>query len=110
MLLSGLVYPGLGQMLLGHRFSGLLFILGTTAAFVVLIYRLVQRALHVMDEAMFKLVNNALDLQALKELVERISAGGWKVENVCLIVILICWLAAIAHAYFVGNKIDSQPR
>ncbi len=110
MLLSGLVYPGLGQMLLRRRFSGLLFLLGTTAAFVVLIYCLVQRAVHVMDEAMSKLVNNSLDLQALKELIERISAGSWRVENICLIVILVCWLAAIAHAYFVGNKIDSQPR
>ena len=110
MLLSGLVYPGLGQMLLGHRFSGLLFILGTTAAFVVLIYRLVLRAVHVVDEAMSKLVYNTLDLQALKELIERISAGGWRVENICLIVILVCWLAGIAHAYFVGNKIDSQPQ
>ena len=109
MLLSGLVYPGLGQMLLGHRPTGLLFILGTTAGFVVLIYRLVQRTLLVMDEAMSKLVYNSLDLQALKELIERISVGGWHFENLCLIVILACWLAAVAHAYFVGKKIDLQP-
>lgn len=109
MLLSGLVYPGLGQLLLGHRPSGIFFILGTSAAFVVLIYRLMQRVFRVMNEAVSRLTYNALDVQTLKELLEQTSAGGWRVENLCLIGIFGLWLAAIVHAYFVGKKIDSHP-
>ena len=109
-LLSGLVYPGLGQLLSGHILSGVIFVLGTTAGLVVLIYRLMQRAFRVMDQALPRLADNALDAQALKELLGRSSAGGWGVENICLIGIVGCWLAAIVHAYIVGKKIDSQPQ
>ena len=109
MLLSGLVYPGLGQMLLKKRSSGIVFIMGTTAGLIVLFYRLMQRIYRVMEQVMPRLVDEALDLRTLKQLVESSSNGGWWIENICLIVIVGCWLAAIAHAYFVGKKIDLQP-
>ncbi len=110
MLLSGLVYPGVGQLLSGHKPSGVIFVLGTSAGLIALIYRLVQRALRVMEQVLPRLVDNALDLQTLTELLNRSSAGGWGVENVCLIGIGGFWLTAIVHAYFVGKKIDAQPR
>ncbi len=108
MLLSGLVYPGLGQLLAGHKSSGIMFVLGTSAGLIVLTYRLVQRAAHLMDQAMSKLVYNALDAKALKELIEQSAIGGWGLEKICLILIAGCWLAAIVHAYFLGKKIDAQ--
>lgn len=110
MLLSGLVYPGLGQLLLGHKPSGIMFALGTSAGLIVLTYRLVLRAYRVMDQAISRLVDNALDMKALKELIEHSSAGGWGIETISLIVIVGCWLAAIVHAYFVGKKIEAQSR
>lgn len=110
MFLSGLVYPGLGQLLLGHKPSGIMFVLGTSAGLIVLTYRLVQHAYRVMDQAMSRLADNALDMKALKELVEHSSTSGWGVEKICLIVIVGCWLAAIGHAYFVGRKMDAQDR
>jgi TM2 domain-containing membrane protein YozV len=38
-LLSGLVYPGLGQFILGHITTGIIFILLTTAGFFIFICR-----------------------------------------------------------------------
>ncbi len=108
MLLSGLVYPGIGQLLLGHKPSGIMFVVGTSAGLIVLTYRLVQRAYRVMDQAMSRLVDNGLDMKALMQLIEHSSTGGWGVEKVSLIVIAGCWLTAIVHAYFVGKKIDSH--
>ena len=108
MLLSGLVYPGLGQMLSGHKRAGLIFVLGTSVGLIVLFYRLMRRAYRIMEQALPKLADEALDLQTLKELVERSSTGGWGLEAICLIVIVGCWLAAIVHAYVVGKKVDSQ--
>jgi uncharacterized membrane protein YccF (DUF307 family) len=108
MLLSGLVYPGLGQLLLGHVTSGVMFVLGTSAGLIVLFYRLMQRAFRIMDQALPRLADDSLNLQTLKELLSRSSTGGWGVENICLIVIAGCWLVAIVHAYFVGQKIDAQ--
>ena len=108
MLLSGLVYPGVGQLLSGHKRSGLIFVLATSAGLIVLFYRLMQRTYRVMEQAIPRLTDGALDLQTIKELIGQSSIGGWGIENLCLMGIVVCWLAAIVHAYLVGRKIKSQ--
>lgn len=109
-LLSGLVYPGLGQLIIGHITSGVLFVLLTTAGFCVFIYRIIQRVVGAIDQILPLLVNNELDLNTLKEMLGRESSGGWEAETFSIIGIAVCWLAAIVHAYFAGKKIDSQFR
>lgn len=106
MLLSGLVYPGLGQLILGRMTSGIILVLLATVTFIVLIYRVVARVYGLMDQILPLLADNALDIGALKTLLTRDSAGGWGVEKICLIGFIGCWLIAIGHAYFVGKKID----
>lgn len=108
MLLSGLVYPGLGQLVSGHVFSGIIFVLLSTTGFSILLYRIMQRAWRVMDYILPLLAEKKLDVYSLIELLGRGSAGGWDLENVCLIGMAFCWLLAIGHAYFVGKRIDSQ--
>ena len=108
MLISGLVYPGLGQLILGRMTSGVILVVIATVAFIALIYRVVQRVYGLMDRILPLLADNALDIAALKELLNREGAGGWGVEKICLIGLVGCWLIAIGHAYFVGRKIDSQ--
>ena len=107
MLLSGLVYPGLGQMILGRLASGITLALLATITFVVLIYRVVERVYRLIDQIVPLLADNALDVATLKELLSRDAACGWGVEKICLIGLVICWVVAIGHAYFVGKKIDS---
>ena len=107
-LLSGLVYPGLGQLILGQVFAGVLFILLTTAGFFVFIYRIVQRSVRVIDEISPLLANNKIDVNTLNERLSRDSAGGWGAETISLIAVAGFWLAAMVHAYFVGKKIDQQ--
>jgi hypothetical protein len=48
-LLSGLVYPGLGQFVLEAKFSGVLFAILTTAGLLVIFYRLTVRIYHALD-------------------------------------------------------------
>ena len=107
MLLSGLVYPGLGQLILGRMTSGIILVLLATVTFVVLIYRVVERVYRLMDQILPLLADNALDVATLKELLSRDAAGGWGGVKICLIGLVVCWLVAIGHAYFVGKKIDS---
>jgi hypothetical protein len=106
MLLSGLVYPGLGQLILGHVVSGIIFILLATIGFAVLLYRIVQRLSHAIDQILPLLAEKKLDLHTLLELLNRHPAGGWDLENISLIGIAGCWLLAIGHAYYSGKKID----
>ena len=108
-LLSGLVYPGLGQLILGQVFAGVMFMLLTTAGLFVFIYRIVQRSVRVIDEILPLLANNKIDVNTLNERLSRDSAGGWGAETISLIAVAGFWLAAMVHAYFVGKKIDQQP-
>jgi TM2 domain-containing membrane protein YozV len=110
MLFSGLVYPGLGQMILGRMTSGIILALLATVTFVVLIYRVAERVYRLIDQILPLLADNALDVATLKELLSRDADGGWGVEKICLIGLVICWLVAIGHAYFVGKKIDLQSK
>ena len=108
MLLSGLVYPGVGQLTLGRVPAGIVFICLTTAGLIVLIYRVVQRAVHVVDKLLPLLADNNVDVTTLNETIRRDSAAGWGLETISLAVIVSCWLLAIVHAYFIGKKIDGQ--
>ena len=107
-LLSGLVYPGVGQLTLGHVAAGIAFTCLTTAGLIVFIYRVVQRAAHVIDKLLPLLAENNVDVNTLNETIRRDSAAGWGLETVCLVVIAGCWLVAMVHAYFAGKKIDAQ--
>lgn len=110
MLLSGLVYPGLGQLILGRVLWGIVFVFFATAGFIVLIYRIIQRSARVADQILPLLADDNIDLNSLKDLLGRNFTGGWGLENACLAVIVGCWLVAIVHAYYVGKKIDRQSR
>ena len=110
MLLSGLVYPGVGQLTLRSVTAGIVFICLTTVGLIVLIYRVVQRAVHVVDKLLPLLTEKNLDINTLNETIRRDSAAGWGLETISLIVIAGCWLVAIVHAYFIGKKIDGQTR
>ncbi|MGD9080726.1 MAG: hypothetical protein PVG96_15375 [Desulfobacterales bacterium] len=110
MLLSGLVYPGLGQIILGRMTSGIILALLATVTFGVVTYRVVERVYRLTDQILPLLADNALDVATLKELLSRDVAGGWGVEKICLIGLVSCWLVAIGHAYFVGKKIDLQSK
>ena len=107
-LLSGLVYPGLGQLVLGRVFSGIFLMLFTTAGLFVLIYHIIQRAARGIDEVLSLPAKNELDFNTLKEILSRDFGGGWGPETFSLIGIAGCWLAAIVHAYFVCKKTDSS--
>ena len=50
MLLSGLIYPGLGQLIFGYVFSGIILILLATTGFIILLYRIMQRTWRVIDQ------------------------------------------------------------
>jgi TM2 domain-containing membrane protein YozV len=108
MLLSGLVYPGLGQLILGRWISGIVLVLFATVTFVVLIYRVVERVYRLADQILPLLAENALDVETFKELLARDAAGGWGVEKICLVGLAVVWLVAIGHAYVAGKEIDSQ--
>ena len=105
-LLSFLVYPGLGQLVLGLKISGVLFAVLATAGLLVVIYRITVRIFHALDPILSSLADNSLIWSKFIEIVSRSPYDSWRVEGISLVFLLLCWMAAGVHAYLAGQKID----
>ena len=105
-LLSALVYPGLGQLALGLKLSGALFAVLTTAGLLVVIYRLTIRIYHALDPILSSLADNTLNWRKLIEIVNLSPYHSWGIEGISLVFLLSCWIVAAVHAYLAGQKID----
>jgi len=105
-LLSALVYPGLGQLVLGAKFSGVLFAVLTTGGLLVIIYRITIRAYRALDQILPALTGDFGDLRKIFTILEQSTYPGWSGEIFCLTFVFICWGASIIHAYWVGCRLD----
>jgi hypothetical protein len=108
-LLSALVYPGLGQMVLGLKFSAALFAVSTTAGLLVIIYRLTMRIYYAFDPVLSSMADSTLNWPNFIEILNLSPFDSWRVEGVSLVLLLSCWVAASVHAYLAGRKIDRKP-
>jgi hypothetical protein len=107
-LLSFLVYPGLGQLVLGFKSSGVLFAVLSTTSLLVIIYRLTLRIYQAIDPILSSLANNTLSLSKIIEIINQSSYDSWRVESLSLIFLVACWITAGVHAYLVGRKMDRK--
>ena len=107
-LLSGLVYPGSGQLALGSKLSGTLFAVLTTGGLLLILYRLTMRLYHAADPMLLSLADHTLNWQTFVEIFNRAPYDNWRAEIFSLGVVTTCWVAAAVHAYFVGHKIDRE--
>ena len=105
-LLSLLVYPGLGQLLMGLKISGILFAGMTTVGLLVIMYRITVRMVHAIDPILSSAAGKTLQWSEFIRIIRQGHYGSWQVEGICLIFLLGCWLVAGVHAYFVGRRID----
>ena len=106
-LWSGLVYPGLGQLILGPRRIGLAFIALTTTGLAAIIYRIAQQVSSAMEKIVPAMERGTLDIDSLIELSRQSSnTGGSWIETASLILIAGCWTISLVHAYLYGKKMD----
>ena len=105
-ILSGLVYPGIGQIFLGRIYSGLAIIVLSTISLIVLIYRIVVRFYRSIDPLLDLLTTKSLTFQSFKMVLNQSGYVSWKVELFSLIVFVFIWVAAMVHAYYLGKKVD----
>jgi len=105
-LLSLLVYPGVGQLALGLRISGVFFAGLATAGLLVIIFRITVRIFHALDPILSSLANNSLIWSKFLEIVSRSPYDSWQVEGICLVFLFLCWIAAGLHAYVAGREVD----
>lgn len=100
-LLSALVFPGTGHVLLKRYVAGFSLIIIALAASYFLIYSLVNQALEIADK--IKSGETSPNLSVIFELLSHQSASA-EVQsiNTSMVVLLVAWLVGVVDSYRVG--------
>ena len=100
-LLSGLIFPGIGHIVLKQYLRGSVLMLSALAAFSIVVTRVFQRALTIVDR-----VNGGeipVDTGAIAEMVSNSTSGAdGFIENIAVVVLMTCWLIGIIDSYRLG--------
>lgn len=106
-LLSGLIFPGVGHMVLKYYLLGSLLLFSALVALYVLVDRAVQRALTIVDR-----INSGeipLEVGAISEAVANSTSGAGPLgDNAPVIVFAVCWLVGIIDSYRRGRVLDQS--
>ena len=110
LVLSGLVYPGAGQIFLGRIYTGLGVIILSTIALLFLIYRMASRFYRGIDPLLEMLATKSLTFQNIKSMLSQTGYAGWDMEFISLIVFVCCWVGTAVHAYYLGKDAGRPER
>jgi hypothetical protein len=107
-LLSGLVLPGLGQMLLRRYTRGLVIVFVVLGGLGVMVLKASQMAYSIIEK--MELESRGMDMQAITDAATQAAAASDnRTFNYCLVLIIVTWLFSIVDAYIIGKKMDVQP-
>ena len=100
-LLSGLIFPGIGHIVLKQYLRGSVLMLFALAALSVIVTGIYQRALTIVDR-----INSGdipVDTNAIAEMVSNSTSGADRsIENIAVVVLGVCWLIGIIDSYRLG--------
>jgi hypothetical protein len=100
-LLSGLIFPGIGHLVLKQYLRGSVLMLLALVAFSVIVTRIFQRALTIVDR--INSGESPVETAAIAEMVSNSTSGADSlVETTAMIVLVACWLVGIIDSYRLG--------
>jgi len=108
-LLSGLVFPGLGQVVLKHYKRGIAFMLAVSAGLSVIVVKASQQALAIVEKIQSE--GGAIDMNTISKAATQASTTSESfVFNLVLLLIIVCWIIGVVDAYRIGRKKDIEER
>ena len=105
-LLSGFVFPGLGQMYLKRYGRGLLFMAVVLLGLIIIAGMAVVAAMEAIEAGHRE--GGAVDINALSNLAAASLAQAGVSVNVILLFIACCWIYSVIDAYLIGKKRDPK--
>jgi hypothetical protein len=107
LLLSGLVFPGLGQLVLGRRKRGIVFMLAVVACLIVIVQQATHQALAMLDK--IQASGAALDMATISGAAAQASANTDSgVIPLVFVTLMAVWIAASVDAYRIGRQKDQE--
>jgi len=102
---SGLVFPGLGQVVLKRYRRGFILMFVTLASIMAIAIKIVQLALTILEN--IGMNGTDVDVQAITQEASRvISASDSTLYQLCMLVIIACWIFGTIDAYRIGKEMD----
>jgi hypothetical protein len=100
-LLSGLVFPGLGQVYLKRYWRGAIIMLFTFSAFGFIIVTATMSALENLKKMQSQ---GPVDMGAVSDLAASATVSSSLSYNILLLLVACCWLFSIIDSYVIGRK------
>ena len=106
-LLSGAVFPGLGQFVLKHYVRGVALMLAVSAGLFLLVKIALEQALAILERIQWE--GGPIDMAAISNAAVQASTSFHsRMFNLLLLLLVFCWLFATVDAYRLGRKKDSE--
>jgi TM2 domain-containing membrane protein YozV len=106
-LLSALVYPGVGHFFLKKTYRGILF----SGIASICLYFLLLKVVVLSQEVANKILNGEIepDLVSISEtILNLLDESGVHQLNTVTLILILCWLIALVDSYRLGRKSDSE--
>ncbi len=102
-LLSGLVFPGLGQFIQGRNKEGMIFIFAAVLGLVAITYSFVHKAIIILDKLRPQLESGG-HLNAHEIIKTAAQLPNNLIDTIGPIMFIGCWLAATVNAMLYKEK------
>ena len=105
--LSGLIFPGLGQVVLKHYKRGAVIILTVLVSLSIVVVKAVQHALAILEKIQSE--GGAISMSTISDAATQASTtSGSLTFNLALLLVILCWIIAVVDAYRIGKKKDIE--
>ena len=108
-LWSGLIFPGLGQVVLKHYKRGAIIMLTVLVSLAVMTVKAVESAFAILEK--IELQGGAINMSTISNAATQVStSSGSLTFNFLLLLIIACWIIGVVDAYRIGGKKDFEER
>ncbi len=106
-LWSGVIFPGLGQVILKHYTRGIVLMFTVFAGMTVIVLKAVQHAFAIIEK--IELEGRVIDIQTITDAATQASStSNSLIYNLGVLLIVSCWIFGIVDAYRLGKKKDLE--
>jgi hypothetical protein len=104
-LLSGLVLPGLGQVLFRHYMRGIVLMFTLCASMSAIAALVLAKALPILKK--IESDGGEIDIPMIATVAtQAATTSGSLLFNALMLLVLVCWILAVVDAYRIGRKMD----
>ena len=106
-LLSGLVFPGVGQLVLRHYKRGIAFILSTIVILLVIVLKAVEKSFTILEK--IKAEGGAISMNTITNATIQGSTPSESLTfKLLFFLFILIWIIGIVDTYRVGKRKDVE--